>query len=434
MFLKRSSSFHGGAKNGQANGTTSTTTPTTSTSPLRMWRRKQHRRSQSADDADSNAAAVASAVAAQFKAEQEELWRLKRREIQLGKILGEGGFAQVFSVTTKRAQLYPWKRQKLALKQLRPELLKDKTLFARAASSLVQESRIMAQLKGHPHILQLRGVSDEEEEPLPTKRGFDSFFLVTDALRETMTDRLLKWQENPSSSRKVLEQRWNHQLQYALQTAKALVHCHENGIIFRDCKADNLGFSDDHTVQLFDFGMARELPCEDFDDAQTCASSLDDAHGGEELFQMTMCGTQRHVAPEVYNRGWYNLKADSYSFAMTVLELVTGKKPFPGMSLPVHKILVLEGGGRPNVDAFPAGLQAILRQAWAQNISERWTMAQVCAALETYIGSADCSRHDPTNASNKTAAPVLQDQARSNNLAATRQRTACKKSMLASAA
>ena len=48
---------------------------------------------------------------------------------------------------------------------------------------------------------------------------------------------------------------------------------------------------------------------------------------------------------------------------------------------------VLEGGGRPNLDGFPTGLQHILRQSWAALLSERWSMAQVVAALEAYIGS-----------------------------------------------
>jgi serine/threonine protein kinase len=382
-------------------------------STLRMWRRK-HRRSSSADDVHQTSADIANAAAAQIKAEQEELLKLRRTDVQLGKLLGEGGFARVFSVTVKKTD----PKRKLALKQLRPELLSDKDIFRKAASALVQESRIMAQLKGHPHILQLRGVSCDAKKPLPTKGGFDSFFLVTDALRETMTDRLKHWQDNPAPTPKVAEERWNYKLQYALQTAKALAYCHEQGIVFRDCKVDNLGFSDEHTVQLFDFGMARELP--DFDDAQTCTMSLDEIHGQEELFKMTICGTQRHLAPEVYLRGWYNLKADTYSWAHTVVELVTGKKPHPYMSLAVHKVLVLEGGGRPNVDAFPAGLQSILNQAWAQDISERWTMGQVVAALETYIGS-DCSQKNPAAAAAKPEVVVLQDQSRSSNLSAVHQ-------------
>jgi serine/threonine protein kinase len=383
-----------------------------------MWRRK-HRRSSSADDAHHQTSAdIACAVPTQIKAEREELLRVRRTDVQLGKLLGEGGFARVFSVNVKKTDT----KRKLALKQLRPELIHDKDTFGKAASALVQESRIMARLKGHQHILQLRGVSCDADEPLPTKRGFDSFFLVTDALRETMTDRLQRWQSNPAPNPKAAEQRWNWKLQYALQSAKALAYCHEQSIIFRDCKVDNLGFIDEHTVQLFDFGMARELPTnDDFDDAMTCTSSLDDTYGQEELFKMTMCGTQRHLAPEVYHRGWYNAKADTYSWAHTVIELVTEKKPHPFMSLAVHKVLVLEGGGRPNVDAFPAGLQSILKQAWAQDISERWTMGQVVAALETYIGS-DCSRQNPAVAPAKPEDVVLQDLSRASNLTAVRQR------------
>lgn len=328
-------------------------------------RRKQHRRISSADDAVQEHAEAA--LEQQKQPQQAQLLRLRRNDVHMGKLLGEGGFAQVFSVTHKK--------QKLALKRLRPEKKGDKS----AAKALVQESHILSLLQGHNHIVTLRGVACGLAK---------SFFLLTDALPEMLTDRVRHWSTSPSNP-----ERWMDQLQYALQIAQALSYCHEHRIVYRDCKVDNVGFSDKKTIQLFDFGMARQLPeeCDDFDDAQTCTSSLDEQYGQEEVFHMTMCGTQRHMAPEVYNRGWYNCKADVYSWAMTVVELITGKKPYPYMSLPVHKILVLEGGGRPNIHGFPTGLQHILRQSWAHSLGERWSMAQVCAALETYIGS-ECSQ------------------------------------------
>ena len=142
---------------------------------------------------------------------------------------------------------------------------------------------------------------------------------------------------------------------------------------------------------------------------------------------MTICGTQRWMAPEVYNRGWYSTKADVYSWSMTVVEMLTQKKPHSYMSLPVHKILVLEGGGRPTIGEFPAGLQLILQQAWAQKVENRWSMAQICAALAAYIGS-ECSQQSPSSLSSSgtngstvvkeaVATEALQDQAQSHNLA-----------------
>ena len=93
------------------------------------------------------------------------------------------------------------------------------------------------------------------------------------------------------------------------------------------------------------------------------------------------------MAPEVYNRDCYNCKADTFGWAMKLIQMLTGKKPCPHMTLPVHKVLVLEGGGRPSLMEFPPDLQHILRRSWVQSVEQRWTMDRVCEALEPYFKS-----------------------------------------------
>lgn len=327
---------------------------------------------------------------------ESSLMRLRRKELYLGDLLGEGGFGQVYSIQLKKTKKTKKDSRKLALKQVREDLLNDIPLFTTAARALVKESHIMTVLKGHPNILQIRGIGCDSKEPMPTKNGFDSFFLITDALKETMTNRIKLW--NTMIPR---QEHWSFKLQYALQTAMALLHCHQRQIVYRDCKMDNLGFLDEHTVQLYDFGLSRHLPL-------GCASSSSDQE--DPVFHMTICGTQRWMAPEVF-KSHYNCKADTYSWAMTVVEIITGQKPFPHMTLPVHKVLVLEGGGRPNVDSYPFGLQYILRHAWASSVEKRWNMEQVCTALQAHIHDIESAGLLDTKAS-----PPLQDEAHAKNL------------------
>ena len=367
-------------------------------SPLRLFRsskqqHRSHRRFHSAP-LSSDDASVLTCGDTEYDAE-ESIPQVHRADLRVGRVLGEGGFARVFNVEMKKHNgLMRNQKNKLALKQLRYELLKDKVLFGRAAQSLVQEASIMRQLRGHQNILQLRGISGDADSPMPTKCGLDAFFLVTDALKETMADRIAKWSANKGSPAQQQE-RWMYSLNYSLQIAQALAFCHEQRIIYRDCKCDNVGFIDEHTIQLFDFGLARVLPQENVSgDDETVTSSLDSRYEDDEVCRLTICGTQRWMAPEVYNRGWYSTKADVYSWSMTVVELLTRKKPYSFMSLPVHKVLVLESGARPSVGELPNGLQLILQKAWAQNIADRWNMAQVCAALEAYMGS-ECSQQQP---------------------------------------
>lgn len=296
----------------------------------------------------------------------------------MGHLLGEGGFAQVFEVA--RSPL-GGKKGKYAVKCLRSDLASsNKKMFEQAANTLAQEARIMSQLH-HPNILALRGVSsDANQLPLPHSRSMDQFFLVTDRLKETLTDRLRKWKiHRPANA-------MQYKLQYALQIAKALQYLHEHRIIHRDVTASNIGFKEEHTVQLFDFGLSRKLPELTDSDCETVSSADDEQFETEELFHLTICGTQRFMAPETFG-GKYNTKADVYSWAMTVVELMTEKKPYAYMTLPVHKILVLEQGARPRLDddVFPAALCPILKGAWEECIADRWDMEQICDALEQYL-------------------------------------------------
>jgi len=405
---------------------------------------KQHRRCCSAGDA-AGADTVQELMAKAATHHQQKVTQVpqickSKHIVHVGKLLGEGGFAQVLQVTLSKkmaATLTTTNSNntttttKFALKQLRKDLFtaveqddktatssssSNSTSLQRAADALVREAKIMTHLRGHPHILHLRATSDT----------LDSFFLVTDVLKETMADRLRQWNHKTTATLTSTVSHGRERLQYALQLAQALAFCHEQRIVYRDCKAYNIGFSDKHTIQLYDFGLARFLPDntvdnnddhnnddedDDNSDAQTCTSSLDEAFGAEEVFRMTMCGTQRYMAPEVYqNRGWYNTKADVYSWAMTVMELMTGKKPHSYMTLAVHKILVLEGGGRPSLedeDLFPLGLQQILKAAWEHNVPDRWSMAQVSAAMEAYIGSDDTTSQSlaPTTVPQKKGLP-----------------------------
>lgn len=353
-----------------------------SVSPRRLfdWGRKQHRRNLSLED--SFAVPIV-----QLKEQHNSIQQYNRSDLQVGRLLGEGGFACVFDVKVKSSSSTK-NKSKLALKQLRADLLKDEDLFGKAARSLAREATIMQRLKGHVNILELRGISSGASAPLCSRAGFDAFFLVTDALKETMEPRLIRWTKHPVQQPAQQEQRWNYKLNYALQIAQALAFCHENGIIYRDCKCANVGFSDKHTIKLFDFGLSRALPNEeDTSDDDTVSSSVDSRYGDEDVFRMTICGTQRYMAPELHNKGWYNLKSDVYSWSMTTIELLTHKKPYSFMSLPVHKILVLEGERRPAIGEYPSGLQQILQKAWAQNVANRWSMAEVCVALRAFIES-----------------------------------------------
>ena len=52
---------------------------------------------------------------------------------------------------------------------------------------------------------------------------------------------------------------WQHATEIAVQVARALQHAHDNGVVHRDIKPQNILLTEDGTVKVSDFGIARAL-------------------------------------------------------------------------------------------------------------------------------------------------------------------------------
>eukprot|EP00922_Rhytidocystis_sp_ex-Travisia-forbesii_P064223 GHVS01095464.1.p1 GENE.GHVS01095464.1~~GHVS01095464.1.p1 ORF type:complete len:365 (-),score=41.65 GHVS01095464.1:339-1433(-) len=109
--------------------------------------------------------------------------------------------------------------------------------------------------------------------------------------------------------------------QIAGQVFRAIAHCHFNGIVHRDIKAENFLFrtkEDNSEVVLIDFGFATPVA------------------EGEMLTQV--CGSPRYVAPEVLLRS-YNKPADVWSVGVVLYLLIFTKHPFGPTKVPMKQII-----------------------------------------------------------------------------------------------
>eukprot|EP00759_Apiculatamorpha_spiralis_P047975 PhF_6_TR43387/c0_g1_i1/m.66588 len=204
---------------------------------------------------------------------------------QKGKLLGRGASGNVYMAVLEDGSL-------IALKQLDVSGLSDEE---------VQKARnelLMVATLDHINIVRYYHAS------LNTHSGLLDIFM--EFVQGGSLGNLVKRLDEPLNETVVRR--------YAKQILAGIHYLHENGIIHRDIKADNVLLNDNGCVKIADFGSAKMLP------ASNPATS-------------TVVGSPYWMAPEVIvpgPTGTYSYKADVWSFGILLVELLDkGTVPYP---------------------------------------------------------------------------------------------------------
>lgn len=96
----------------------------------------------------------------------------------------------------------------------------------------------------------------------------------------------------------------------SIQVAQGIAAAHEQNIIHRDIKPQNIIISKDGKVKVADFGIAR-------------AAST-------QTLSVTAMGSVHYISPEQARGGYSDARSDIYSLGITMYEMVTGTLPFKG--------------------------------------------------------------------------------------------------------
>jgi serine/threonine-protein kinase len=205
-------------------------------------------------------------------------------DFRLEKKLGQGGMGQVFLATQTSLD------RKVALKTLSPELAKKEDFVKR----FLREARSMARLQ-HSNVVQVYAA--------------DSVNGVNYVAIEYIDGRSMQGWMNDVKQLSI-----GDALHVALVCADALKHAHDQNMIHRDIKPDNILVTSRGVVKVADFGLAKAI---DEDVSMTQSG--------------TGLGTPLYMAPEqARNAKHVDKRSDIYALGCTLYYFVTGKLPFTG--------------------------------------------------------------------------------------------------------
>lgn len=203
---------------------------------------------------------------------------------QINGFIGEGGMSRVWRALDQNTGKY------VAIKVLREEYSEDESFIRRFDREAQAASRM-----SHPNIVNLLDVGVEDD---------GTRYLVMEYVQGKTLKRFI--QESGALRPEIAAQ-------IIIRVLAALQHAHQNGVVHRDIKPQNILIDKEGTVKVADFGIARMA------NAQT-VSQTDES----------VMGSVYYFSPEQARGAAVDARSDIYSVGVVFYEMLTGKVPFTG--------------------------------------------------------------------------------------------------------
>jgi serine/threonine protein kinase/outer membrane protein assembly factor BamB len=272
---------------------------------------------------------------------------------RLIRLLGEGGFAHVYL------------GQHLYLKNYAAVKVLHAPLGATHVQSFLAEAQTLAHLM-HPHIVRIFDFAVEGDTP----------YLV---MEYHPNGTLRQW--HPKGTRVQLAK----VISYVNQIAAGLQYAHDQRVVHRDIKSENMLLGSHNEIILTDFGLATIV------------------HTTVSRSPQIEAGTLLYMAPDQI-RGMARPASDQYSLGILVYEWLCGSPPFSGNSLfeLYHQHLsVLPTPLCQKDPSIPGAVEAVLMRALEKDWQRRFSSIQEFAAAfeqAAQIGSVSPVSSTPSSA------------------------------------
>lgn len=289
--------------------------------------------------------------------------------------IGEGGMANVFKAKDNRLD------REVAIKILKQEFVEDNDFI----ENFRRESYSAAKLN-HQNIV---GVFDVGVD---VSLGQKTYYIVMEIVNGKTLKEVIKEKERLSVS---------DTLYYTIQISEALLCAHDNGIIHRDIKPQNIIINKDNLPKVTDFGIAQGA----------------NKHTATENDIM---GSVHYFSPEQARGDRTDQRSDIYSLGIVLYEMLTGQIPFDGenpISIALKQVnenIKIPSQINPEI---PSQLDRIIIKMTNKNPEDRYNnMQEVIDDLKSFEKKLDLEMSDtliiPINKSRKENKVSVDDQRR----------------------